>query len=108
MEEVRSLQGETIPFEQPEDIGIGFGEPVFLQAEEEIGIHQTIQDIRGDFTPIVQEQQQLRQELQEIANEATLVLYNTAAFFAQSLNELRQATGTALYRAENAIGQVGV
>ena len=56
IEEIRSLQGETIPPVQPEYSGIGSGEPVFLQAEEEIGIRRTVQAIRGDFTPIVQEQ----------------------------------------------------
>ena len=53
IEKMRSLQGETIPLVQPDFGGIGAGEPVFLQTEEEIGIRQTVQAIRGDVTPIV-------------------------------------------------------
>ena len=56
VEEIRLLQGETRPPVQLESSGIGSGEPVFLQAKEEIGICRTVQAIRGDFTPIVQEQ----------------------------------------------------
>ena len=42
VEEARSLQGETITPIQPKNIGIGSGEPVFLQAKEEISIRRTV------------------------------------------------------------------
>ena len=63
VDEVRTLQGETIPPVQPEFVGGGAGEPVFLQAEEEITIHRSVQGMRGSLTPIAQEQAQLRQDV---------------------------------------------
>ena len=50
---------------------------MFLQAEEEIGIRRTVQAIRGDVAPIVHEQEQLRQDIQDFASDAANVLYNT-------------------------------
>ena len=101
------MQGETIP---PVYANVGefdSGEPVFLQAEEEINVRRSVQTMRGNVTPIVQEQQQLRQDVEDLASEAASVLYNTAARSAQSVAELRQDTGAALSQAEAAIGQVG-
>ena len=63
--------------------------------------------MRGDVTPIVQEQQQLCHDMEDLANEAAFVLYNTAVRSEQSVAELRQDTGAALSIAEEAIGQVG-
>ena len=83
------------------------GEPVFLQAEEEISVRRSVQAMRGDVAPIVQEQEQLRQDVQDLANEAASVLYNTAVHSEQSVAELRQDTGAALSIAEEAIGRVG-
>ena len=88
-------------------MGDGFGEPVFLQDEEEITVHQSVEAMRGDMTPIVQEQAQLRQEVQDLASEAANVLYHTAVRSEQSVVGLRQETGHALSQAESAIGQVG-
>ena len=59
------------------------------------------------MAPIVQEQQQLRQDVEDLADEAASVLYNTVTRSAQSVADLRQDTGTALSLAEEAIGQVG-
>ena len=59
IEEIHSLQGETIPLAQPGSFGISMECVVFLQAEEEIGIRQIVQAVRGDVAPILQEQQQL-------------------------------------------------
>ena len=70
-------------------------------------MRRTVRAMRGDMAPIVQEQQQLRQDVEDLADEAASVLYNTATRSAQSVAELRQDTGTALSRAEEAIGQVG-
>ena len=39
VDEMRTLKGKTIPPVQPEFVGDGSGEPVFLQAEEEITVH---------------------------------------------------------------------
>ena len=58
IEEMRTVQGETIHPVQT-DFGDNFGEPVFLQAEEEISVRRSIQAMRGDVASIVQEQQQL-------------------------------------------------
>ena len=63
LEEIHSLQGETIP-----PVQSGFNdwddeEAVFLQAQEEIGICQTIHVVRCNMAPIVQEQEQLHQEM---------------------------------------------
>ena len=66
-------------------IGDGSGEPVFLQAEEEITVHRSVQAIRGDLTPIAEEQAQLRQDVQDLASEAANVLYNTAVRSEQSV-----------------------
>ena len=55
IEEIHSLQGETIPPIQLENSGIGLEGVVFLQAEEEISIRRTVQAIRGDVAPIVHE-----------------------------------------------------
>ena len=85
----------------------GTGEPVFLQAEEEITVHRSVQAIRGDLTPIAEEQAQLRQDVQDLASEAANVLYNTAVRSEQSVAGLRRETGHALSQAESAIGQVG-
>ena len=101
MEEMRTVQGETIPPVYT-DFGGSSEEPVFLQAEEEINVRRSVQTVRGDFTPIVQEQQQLRQDVQDLADEAASVLYNTATRSAQSVAELRQDTGAALSIAEEA------
>ena len=60
VEDVRTLQWETIPPVQPEFVGGGAREPVFLQAEDEITVHQFVQGMQGSMTPIVQEQAQLR------------------------------------------------
>ena len=106
MEEMRTVHGETIPPIQA-DFGGSFGEPVFLQAEEEISVRRSIQAMRGDVAPIVQEQEQLHQDVQDLVNEAASVLYNTAVRSEQSLAELRQDTGAALSIAEEAVGQVG-
>ena len=51
IEEQRTVQGETIPPVHAEFIGEGAGEPVFLQAEEEVTIHRSVQAVRGDLTP---------------------------------------------------------
>ena len=83
------------------------GEPVFLQAEEEITVHRSVQALRGDLTPIAEEQAQLRQDVQDLASEAANVLYNTAVRSEQSVAGLRRETGHALSQAESAIGQVG-
>ena len=107
MEEMRTMQGETIPPLQTDFGGFDSGEPVFLQAEEEISVRRSVQAMRGDVAPIVQEQQQLRQDVQDLADEAASVLYNTATRSAQSVAELRQDTGAALSLAEEAIGRVG-
>ena len=63
-----------------------------------------MQAIRGDVAPIVHEQEQLRQDIQDFA---TNVLYNTAVCSEQSVAALRQDTSTALSMAEAAIRQVG-
>ena len=60
--------------------------------------------MRGDAAPIIQEQQQLRQEMQDLASGATSVLYNTVVRSEQSMAALRQDTGIALPRAETTIG----
>ena len=78
IEEIHSLQRETIPPVQLESSGIGLEGAVFLQAEEDIGIRRTVQAIRGDVAPIVHEQEQLRQDIQDFASDAANVLYNTA------------------------------
>ena len=83
------------------------GEPVFLQAEEEITVHRPVQAMRGDMIPIAEEQAQLRQEVQDLASEAANFLYHTAVRSEQSVAGLRQETGHALSQAESAIGQVG-
>ena len=59
------------------------------------------------MAPTVQEQQQLHQDVQDLADEAASVLYNTAARSAQLVAERRQDTGAALSLAEEAIGRVG-
>ena len=46
-----------------ESFGIGLEGTMFLQAEEEISIRRIVQAIRGDIGPIVQEQEQLRQDI---------------------------------------------
>ena len=51
---------------------------MFLWAEEEIGIHQTIHVMRGNAGPIIQEHEELRQGMQDLASDATNVLYATA------------------------------
>ena len=107
IEQGRTMQGETIPPVQTEDDGEGVGEPVFLQAEEEITVHRSVQAIRGDLTPIAEEQAQLRQDVQDLASEAANVLYNTAVHSEQSVAGLRRETGHALSQAESAIGQMG-
>ena len=107
IEEQRTVQGETIPPVYAEFEGDGSGEPVFLQAEEEITVHRSVQAIRGDLTPIAEEQAQLRQDVQDLASEAANVLYNTAVRSEQSVAGLRQETGHALSQAESAIGQMG-
>ena len=107
VDERRTLQGETVPPVQAEFMGDGSGEPVFLQAEEEITVHRSMQAMRGDLTPIAQEQAQLRQEVQDFASEVANVLYHTAVRSEQSVAGLRQETGHALSQAESAIGQVG-
>ena len=60
IEDMRTMQEETIPPVQPDFGGFDSGEPVFLQAEEEISVRRSVQAMRGDVAPIVQEQQQLR------------------------------------------------
>ena len=107
VEERRTLQGETIPPVQTDFGDDGLGEPVFLQAEEEITVHRSVQAMRGDMIPIAQEQAQLRQDVQDLASEAANVLYHTAVRSEQSVAGLRQETGHALSQAESAIGQVG-
>ena len=107
VEQRRTMQGETIPPVQAEFVGDGSGEPVFLQAEEEITVHRSVQAMRGDMIPIAEEQAQLRQEVQDLASEAANVLYHTAVRSEQSVAGLRQETGHALSQAESAIGQVG-
>ena len=62
IEDMRTVKGETIPPIQA-DIGGSSGEPVFLQAEEEISVRRSVQAMRGDVAPIVQEQQQLCQDV---------------------------------------------
>ena len=63
--------------------------------------------MRGNLTPIAEEQAQLRQDVQDLASEAANVLYNTAVRSEQSVAGLRQEIGYALSQAESAIGQVG-
>ena len=75
------MQGETIPPVYAEFDDEGVREPVFLQAEEEITVHRSVQAMRGDLTPIAEEQAQLRQDVQDLASEAANVLYNTAVRF---------------------------
>ena len=108
VEGMRTVQGETIPPVQAEFVGDGSGEPVFLQAEEEITVHRSVQAIRGDLTPIAEEQAQLRQDVQDLASEAANVLYNTAVRSEQSVAGLRQETGHALSQAESAIWTGGL
>ena len=55
VEEVRTLQGENIPPVRPDFVDGDSGEPVFLQAEEEITVHRSVQGMRGSMTPIFQE-----------------------------------------------------
>ena len=100
-------RGKLYPLYMQNLIGEGGGEPVFLQAEEEITIHRSVQAMRGNLTPIAEEQAQLRQDVQDLASEAANVLYNTAVRSEQSVAGLRQETGYALSQAESAIGQVG-
>ena len=83
------MQGETIPPVQAEVMGDRSGELVFLQAEEEITVHRSVQAMRGDMTPIAQEQAQLRQDVQDLASEAANVLYHTAVRSEQSVAGLR-------------------
>ena len=63
LEEIHSLQGETIPPVHMKVNDWDEDEAVFLQAQEEIGIHRTIHAVRGNIAPIVQEQEQLCQEM---------------------------------------------
>ena len=49
----------------------------------------------------------MRQDVQDLADEAASILYNAAARSAQSMAKLRQDTSAALSLAEEAIGQVG-
>ena len=107
VEGMRTMQGETITLFKTEFGNDGTGEPVFLQAEEEITVHRSVQALRGDLTPIAEEQAQLRQDVQDLASEAANVLYNTAVRSEQSVAGLRRETGHALSQAESAIGQVG-
>ena len=57
------------------------------------------------MTPIVQEQEQLCQEIQDLASDAASVLFVTTVHSEQAY--LRNAIGTALSMVEQAIGQVG-
>ena len=107
VEQMRTVQGENIPPVQPDFVEGDVGEPVFLQAEEEITVHRSVQGMRGSLIPIVQEQAQIRQDVQELVQEASQVLYHTAVQSEQSVANLRQETGQALNQAESAIGQVG-
>ena len=56
IEEMRTMQGETIPPVQTDFGGFDSREPVFLQVEEEFSMRRIVWAIRGDITPIVQEQ----------------------------------------------------
>ena len=107
VDQMRTVQGENIPPVQPDFVEGDAGEPVFLQAEEEITVHRSVQGMRGSLTPIVQEQAQLRQDVQDLVHEAAHVLYHTAAQSEQSVAGLHQETGRALSEAESAIGHVG-
>ena len=107
VDQMRTMQGENIPPVQPDFVIVDAGEPVFLQAEEKITVHRSVQGLRGSLTPIAQEQAQLRQDVQDLAHEAANVLYYTAVQSEQSVAGLRQDTGYALSQAESAIGQVG-
>ena len=107
VEQMRTVQGEHIPPVQPDYVEGDVGEPVFMHAEEEITVHRSVQGMRGSLIPIVQEQAQIRQDVQELVQEASQVLYHTAVQSEQSVADLRQATGQALNQAESAIGQVG-
>ena len=40
--EMRTMQGENIPPVQPDYVAGDAGEPVFLQAEEEITVHRSV------------------------------------------------------------------
>ena len=51
VEQRRTMQGETIPPVQAEFDGDGVEEPVFLQAEEEITVHRSVQAMRGESDP---------------------------------------------------------
>ena len=107
VDQMRTVQGENIPPVQPDFVEGDAGEPVFLHAEEEITVHRSVQGMRGSLTPIVQEQAQLRQDVQDLVHEAAHVLYHTTAQSEQSVAGLRQETGRALSEAESAIGHVG-
>ena len=107
VEQMRTVQGEHIPPVQPDYVEGDVGEPVFMHAEEEITVHRSVQGMRGSLIPIVQEQAQIRQDVQELVQEASQVLYHTAVQSEQSVANLRQETGQALNQAESAIGQVG-
>ena len=53
IEDMRAMQGETIPPVQSDFGGFDSGEPVFLQAEEEISVRRSIQAMRGHVAPII-------------------------------------------------------
>ena len=55
IEEVDSLEGETIPLVQPETSGIVVGDALFLKAKEEICIRRTVHVMWSDVAPIMQE-----------------------------------------------------
>ena len=77
LEEIYPLQGETIPPVQMRVNEWDEDEAVFLEDQEEIGIRRTVHAVRGNIAPIVQEQEQLRQEMQDLARDAANVLYAT-------------------------------
>ena len=78
VDQMRTVQGENIPPVQPDFVEGDAGEPVFLQAEEEITVHRSMQGMRGSLIPIAQEQAQLHQDVQELVHEAAHVLYHSA------------------------------
>ena len=82
LEQMRTTAGGNYtPCTSRQLMVLDVGEPVFLQAEEEITVHRSVQAMRGNLTPIAEEQAQLRQDVQDLASEAANVLYNTAVRF---------------------------
>ena len=63
IEDICSLQRETIPLVHPRSFWLQSDEAMFLEAEEEIGIRQTVHAMGGNVAPIIQEQQELCKEM---------------------------------------------